>query len=123
MLASLALVPKDGDLTPLGQRPVSVLPVPYRAWASLRYRQLKEWQESWSTLVFSEEFKKREAIAAAVDLARDAEDAPTSGDDWLAGLLDYNKYLDSVSWEIRWPLAQWWGAPTWHVRGLFNLLP
>ena len=35
--AFIAMIPKtDGDATPLGQRPLSVLPVVYRIWASAR---------------------------------------------------------------------------------------
>ena len=46
--AYVALFPKaDGDSTPLGQRPLSVLPVVYRLWASLRLGHLREWVERW----------------------------------------------------------------------------
>ena len=39
--AYIAMIPKtDGDATPLGQRPLSVLPVVYRIWASARTVQL-----------------------------------------------------------------------------------
>ena len=35
--ASIAMIPKaDGDSAPLGQRPLSVLPVVYRLWSGLR---------------------------------------------------------------------------------------
>ena len=46
--AFFALIPKvDGDSTPPGQRPLSVLPVMYRLWASLRLGHLREWVEGW----------------------------------------------------------------------------
>ena len=46
--AYIAMIPKsDGDATPLGQRPLSVLPVVYRIWASARMVQLAGWFESW----------------------------------------------------------------------------
>ena len=46
--AYFAMIPKvDGDSTPLGQRPLSVLPVVYRLWASLRLGHLREWVEGW----------------------------------------------------------------------------
>ena len=42
------MIPKaDGDSTPLGQRPLSVLPVMYRLWASLRLGQFREWVDGW----------------------------------------------------------------------------
>ena len=46
--AYIAMIPKtDGDAAPLGQRPLSVLPVVYRIWASTRMVQLEIWFKSW----------------------------------------------------------------------------
>ena len=46
--AHIAMIPKaDGDATPLGQRPLGVLPVVYRIWASARMVQLEGWFKSW----------------------------------------------------------------------------
>ena len=46
--AYIALIPKvGGDVTPLVQRPLSVLPVVYRIWASARMGQLEGWFRSW----------------------------------------------------------------------------
>ena len=46
--ACIAMIPKaDGDATPLGQRPLCVLPVMYRVWASARMVQLEKWFMSW----------------------------------------------------------------------------
>ena len=46
--AYIAMIPKtDGDATSLGQRPLSVLPVVYRIWASARVGQLDGWFKSW----------------------------------------------------------------------------
>ena len=40
--AYISMIPKvDGDATPLGQRPLSVLPVVYRVWASARMVQTR----------------------------------------------------------------------------------
>ena len=45
--AYMAMIPKtDGDVTPLGQPPLSVLPVVYRIWASARMGQPDEWRSS-----------------------------------------------------------------------------
>ena len=44
----VAMIPKaDGDSTPLGRRPFSVLPVVHRLWASLRLGHLRQWVEGW----------------------------------------------------------------------------
>ena len=46
--AYIAMIPTtDGDATPLGQRPLSVLPIVYRIWASARMGQLEGWFKSW----------------------------------------------------------------------------
>ena len=46
--ANIAMIPKvGGDSTPLGQRPLSVLPVVCRIWASDRMKQLEDWFKSW----------------------------------------------------------------------------
>ena len=46
--AFFAVISKaDGDSTPLGQRPLSVLTVVYRLWASLRLGHLREWVVGW----------------------------------------------------------------------------
>ena len=46
--AYIAMIPKtDGDATPLGQRPLSVLLVENRIWASARMVQLEDWFKSW----------------------------------------------------------------------------
>ena len=44
----ITMIPKsDGDATPLGQRPLTVLPVVYRVWASTRMGHLDDWFRSW----------------------------------------------------------------------------
>ena len=46
--AYIAMIPKaDGDSAPLGQRPLSVLPVVYRLCASLRLGHFRGWVEGW----------------------------------------------------------------------------
>ena len=46
--AYIAMIPKtDGDATSFGQRPLCVLHVVYRTWASARMGQLEGWFQSW----------------------------------------------------------------------------
>ena len=46
--AYAAMIPKSGgDAAPSGQRPLCVLPVVYRVWASARIMQLEPWFRSW----------------------------------------------------------------------------
>ena len=53
--AYIIMIPKvDGDATPLGQRPLTVLPVVYRIWASARMVHLEPWFKMWvPSCVFS----------------------------------------------------------------------
>ena len=46
--AKIAVIPKaEGDSTPIGQRPLCVLPVVYRLWASVRLAHFRKWFSSW----------------------------------------------------------------------------
>ena len=46
--AYIAMIPRlMAMLLPLGQRPLSVLPIVYRIWASARMGQLGDWFQSW----------------------------------------------------------------------------
>ena len=46
--AYITMIPKtDGEATPLGQRPLGVLPIVHRIWASARMKQLDGWFMSW----------------------------------------------------------------------------
>ena len=46
--AYMIVIPKaEGNRTPLGQRPLSVLPIVYRLWANVRLTHLQDWCDSW----------------------------------------------------------------------------
>ena len=46
--AYIAMIPKSGgDATPLGRRPLCVLPVVKKIWASAWMMQLEPWFKSW----------------------------------------------------------------------------
>ena len=47
--AAVSFIPKGEGLDPLNLRPLSVLPLVYRAWAAIRCSQCTSWQESWIT--------------------------------------------------------------------------
>ena len=78
--AYIALIPKtDGDATHLGQRPLSVLPVVYRIWASARMVQLEDWFQSW-----------------VPDLVFSAGGGRSSVEDWYTSVLDIEEVLSGV---------------------------
>ena len=81
------MIPKlGGDSTPLGQRPLSVLPVAYRIWASARMKQLEDWfQSSVPSSVYSAG-NGRSSVEAWYTTALDIQEV-------LAGAVDTHVHL------------------------------
>ena len=86
--AYIAMIPKtDGDATPLGQRPPSVLTIAYRIWVSVRMLQLEDWFRSWvPDSVFSAGGGGRSSVEAWYTRALDIEEV-------LSGVLDSDVHL------------------------------
>ena len=79
--ACIAMISKtDGGATPLGQRPLSVLPVVYRTWASARMGQLDGWFRSW-----------------VLDSVFSAGGGRGSADAWYATALDIEEVLTGAT--------------------------
>ena len=97
--AYIAMIPKtDGDATLLGQRPLSVLPVVYRIWASARMVQFEDWFRSW---VFDSVFSAgggRGSVEAWYTSALDIQEVLTGATDSDIHLFvaDVIKSLDTV---------------------------
>ena len=86
-LAYIAMIPKvDGDVTPLGQRPLSVLPVVYRIWASARMCQLEGWFRSWVPDSVFSAGGGRSSVEAWCTTALDIEEV-------LSGVVDSDVHL------------------------------
>ena len=85
--AYIAMIPKtDGDATPLGQRPLGVLRVVYRIWASVRMLQLEDWFRSCAPdSVFSAR-GGRSSVEAWKTTALDIEEV-------LSGVVDSDVHL------------------------------
>ena len=76
--AYIAIIPKtDGDATPLGQRPLSVLPIVYRTWASARMGQLDGSFLSWVPDSFFSARVGRGSVEAWYATAFDIEEVLT----------------------------------------------
>ena len=103
--------PKSASTNPLDQRPITVLPVLYRGWAAHRAQDLRGWQEEWADPALFGGIAQREALQAALEMNLDLEEASLQSAPWMAALLDYQKYFDSISWSILWPLARHLGLP------------
>ena len=81
------MIPRtDGDATPLGQRPLSVLPIVYRIWASARMGQLDGWFKSWVPDSVFSAVGGRSSVEAWYTTALDIEEV-------LSGVVDSDVHL------------------------------
>ena len=80
--AYIAMIPKtDGDATPLGQRPLSVLPIFFRIFASARMGQLDGWFKSWVPDSVFSAGSGRGSVEAWYTSALDTEEVLTGATD------------------------------------------
>ena len=85
--AYIAMIPKvGGDSIPLGQRPLSFLPVVYRIWASARMKQLEGWFQSWVPSSVYSAGNGRSSVEAWHTTALDIEEV-------LAGAVDTHVHI------------------------------
>ena len=85
--AYIAMIPKvDGDATCLVQRPLSILPVVYRIWASARMGQQEDWFRSWVPDSVSGAGGGRSSVEAWYTTALDIEEV-------LSGVVDSDVHL------------------------------
>ena len=75
-----------GDATPLGQRPLSVLPVVFRICASARMGQLEDWFRSWVPDSVFSAGGGRSSVEAWYTTALDIEEV-------LSGVVDSDTHL------------------------------
>ena len=123
--AYIAMIPKaDGDSTPLGQRPLSVLPVVYRLWASLRLGHLREWVEGWLPESVKSLGNGLSSVEAWFSTALDIEEvlSGTGGDQLHVMVADVIKFLillTGLSWTVLWVV---WGCLAGFVRFIFRFI-
>ena len=85
--AYIAMIPKaDGVATPFRQRPLSVLPVVHRVWASARMGQLEDWFRSWVPDSVFSAGGGRSSVEAWYTTALDIEEV-------LSGVVDSDFHL------------------------------
>ena len=97
--ACIAMILKaDGDSTPLGRRPLSVLPVVYRLWASLRLGHRREWVEGWLPKSVFSLGNGLSSVEAWFSTTLDIEDvlSGTGGDQLHVVVADVIKSFDTV---------------------------
>ena len=121
--AYIAMIPKaDGDSAPLGQRPLSVLLVVYRLWASLRLGHLPEWVEGWLP-VFSLG-SGPSSVEAWFSTSLDNEEvlSGTGGDQLHVMVADVIKSFDTVDRSILDCALGRLGLPGWFRKAYFSFI-
>ena len=120
--AYIAMIPKaDGDSTPLGQRPPSVLPVVYRLWASLRLGHLREWVEEWLPEYVFRLGNGLSSVEAWFTTALDIEEvlSGVGGDQLHVMVADVIKSFDTVDRSILDCTLSRLGLPGWFRKTYF----
>ena len=121
--AYIAMIPKvGGDSTPLGQRPLSVLPVAYRIWASARMKQLEDWFQSWVPSSVYSAGIGRSSVEAWFTTALDIEEVLAGADDTHVHIFvaDVVKSFDTVDRSILDRVLSSLGLPAWFRHAYFE---
>ena len=121
--AHIAMIPKtDGDATPLGQRPLSVLPIVYRIWASARMVQLDGWFKSWVPASVFSAGSGRGSVEAWYTSSLDIEEVLTGVVDSDVHLFDADaiKSFDTVDRRILDRVLSSLGLPGWFRHFYFE---
>ena len=121
--AYIALIPKtDGDATPLGQRPLSVLPIVCRIWVSARVGQLDGWFRSWVPDSVFSAGGGRGSVEAWYTSALDIEEVLSGASDSHLHLFvaDVIKSFDTVDRKILDRVLSSLGLPGWFRHAYFE---
>ena len=121
--AYIAMIPKtDGDATPLGQRPLCVLPVVYRVWAAARMSQLEGWFKSWVPDSVFSAGGGRGSVEAWYTSALDIEEVLSGATDSHVHLFvaDVVKSFDTVDRGILDRVLSSLGLPGWFRHAYFE---
>ena len=121
--AYIAMIPKaEGDSTPIGQRPLCVLRVVYRLWASVRLAHLKEWFSSWVPDSVFSAGKGVSSVDAWYATSIDIEEvlSHTRHSDFHIFVVDVVKSFDTVDWDILDCALGRLGLPAWFRRVFFS---
>ena len=121
--AFIAMIPKaDGNSTPSGQRPLSLLPVVYRLWTSLRLGHLREWVDGWLRESVYSLGNGLSSVEAWFSTALDIEEvlSGTGGDQLHVVVADVIKSSDTVDRSILDCALGRLGLPGWLRKVYFS---
>ena len=115
------LIPKGPSRAPLSLRPITVLPVPYRIYASLRCQTLLNWQNSWihpSQFAFC---KGRSTTSLNSSLSFDLLQRYQNCQSFAGIQFDFAKCFDSIPFSVIWDILLYHGCDVNFVALLQNL--
>ena len=112
----------DGDATRLGQRPLSVLPIVYRIWASARMVQLEDWFKSWVPDAVFSAGGGRGSVEAWHSTALDIEDvlSGAAGSDIHLFVADVVMSFDTFDRKVLDRVLSSLGLPGWFRHAYFE---
>ena len=96
------LIPKGPSRSPLSLRPITVLTVPYRIYASLRCQTLLEWQTTW---VHSSQYafcKGKSTTSLNSNLSFDLLSRYTRIGTFAGIQFDFAKCFDPITYSVIW---------------------
>ena len=117
------LIPKGISRTPLSLRPITVLPVPYRIYASLRCQTLLTWQNSW---IHPSEFafcKGRSTTSLNSHLSFGLLNRFQTHGAFAGVQFDFAKCFDSIPYKVIWDTLKYHGCDpnlTILLQGLYT---
>ena len=117
------MIPKtDGDATPLGQRPLSVLPIANRIWASVRMLQLEDWFRSWVPDSVFSTGSGRSSVGAWFTTTLDIQEVLSGAVDSDVHLFvaDVIKSFDAVDRVFLDKVLSSLGLPDWFLHDYFE---
>ena len=115
------LIPKGPSRAPLSLRPITVLPVPYRIYASLRCQTLLKWQHSWihpSQFAFC---KGRSTTSLNSSLSFDLLQRYQCYQSFAGIQFDFAKCFDSIPFSVIWDILLYHGCDANFVTLLQHL--
>ena len=121
--AGITLIPKGEGGAPLSLRPITVTPIVYRVWASVRMRHSNEWQESWIHRNQHGARAKHSTMNALAKISLYLEKALLDGDPGFGIAVDLAKAFDNVPIAITFEICRKMGmAPEilQALRGMYK---
>ena len=115
------LIPKGLARTPLSLRPITVLPVPYRMYASLGCQTLLKWQDNW---IHSSQFafcKGRSTTSLNSHLSFDLLSRYQQCGCFAGLQFDFAKCFDSIPYSVIWSSLRHYGCDPTFVTLLAHL--